>query len=85
MNTQQSDFYLYHTSACHLCEEAEKIIYTVAQQLDLSYMKIDIADDDDLLDKYGIRIPVLFYVKNQAELGWPFDAEQARQFMVSSC
>ena len=83
MNSEEADFYLYHTSACHLCEEAEKIINTVVQQLDLSYMRVDIADDDDLLYAYGIRIPVLYRLKSQTELGWPFDIEQARQFMES--
>ena len=39
----------------------------------LEYEKIDIADDDALIEQYGVRIPVLRRLSDNAELGWPFD------------
>ena len=34
------------------------------------------ADDDDaLVERYGVRIPVLKEVSKDVELGWPFDAD----------
>jgi glutaredoxin len=61
---------LYSTTCCHLCEEAEAILREIGIEAD----HVDIADDDELLEKYGIRIPVLKRVDTGAELGWPFDA-----------
>ena len=34
---------------------------------------IDIADDDELVDLYGVKIPVLRCSNSQKVLCWPFD------------
>jgi len=68
---------LYSTTCCHLCEEAEAILREVGIEADY----VDIADDDKLLEKYGIRIPVLKRVDTGAELGWPFDAVAVLRFL----
>jgi len=68
---------LYSTTCCHLCEEAEAILREVGIEADY----VDIADDDELLEKYGIRIPVLKRVDTGAELGWPFDAVAVLRFL----
>jgi glutaredoxin len=69
---------LYGTAYCHLCDEAEAILREVGIAADY----VDIADDDELLEKYGIRIPVLKRVDTGAELGWPFDAEAVSRFLA---
>ena len=69
---------LYGTSYCHLCEEAEAIL----REAEVVAEHIDIADDDGLLEKYGVRIPVLRRIDNGAELGWPFDAASVAQFLA---
>jgi glutaredoxin len=71
------DIKLYGTTCCHLCEEAEAILREVGIEADY----VDIADDDELLEKYGIRIPVLKRVDTGAELGWPFDASAISLFL----
>ena len=71
------DIQLYGTTFCHLCEEAEAILLEVGIEADY----VDIADDDELLEKYGIRIPVLKRVDTGAELGWPFDAVAVLRFL----
>lgn len=67
---------LYGTSACHLCEMAEQYVQSAIQQYmpqgTISFEKVDIVLDDDLLGKYGLTIPVLKRLDNQTELGWPF-------------
>lgn len=68
---------LYGTSCCHLCEEAEAIL----RQIGIAATHIDIADDDALLEKYGVRIPVLQRMDTGAELGWPFDAAAVLRFL----
>ncbi|MFZ3017341.1 MAG: glutaredoxin family protein [Gallionella sp.] len=73
-----SGLVLYGTTYCHLCEEAEAVL----NEAGVSAVYIDIADDDGLIDSYGTRIPVLRRVDDGAELGWPFDAEAVRRFLV---
>ncbi len=59
---------LLTTAGCHLCEQAEAILNT----LNVDVNKIEIGDDDDLVERYGTRIPVLKFADNSI-LNWPFD------------
>ena len=68
---------LYGTRFCHLCEEAEAVVRQC--QVEANY--IDIAQDDELLEKYGIRIPVLQRMDTGDELGWPFDVAAVSRFL----
>ena len=67
----------YGTTCCHLCEEAEAVLREVGIEADY----VDITGDDELLEKYGIRIPVLKRGDTGAELGWPFDAVAVLRFL----
>lgn len=69
---------LYGTAFCHLCEQAEAVLREIGIEADY----IDIADDDELLEKYGIRIPVLKRADTGTELGWPFDAVAVSRFLA---
>lgn len=71
---------LYGTSHCHLCEQAEALL----RQLGCDARHIDIVEDDALLERYGVRIPVLLRTDTGAELGWPFDAAAIRDFLGNS-
>ncbi|MBI5889951.1 MAG: glutaredoxin family protein [Nitrosomonadales bacterium] len=71
------DIKLYGTGFCHLCEEAEAILR--AMGIEAEY--IDIADEDGLTEKYGVRIPVLQRADTGAELGWPFDVAAVSRFL----
>lgn len=64
------DGVLYTTSGCHLCERAEALIHNM---LGISVRLVDIADNTDLLERYGIRIPVLRRWDGAEELDWPFN------------
>ena len=68
---------LYGTEFCHLCDEAKAILRETGIEADY----VDIADYDELLETYGIRIPVLKRTDNGAELGWPFDAVIVSRFL----
>lgn len=68
---------LYGTSCCHLCEQAEQMLH----QAGVVAEPVDIAEDDDLLERYGVRIPVLRRGDSGAELGWPFDAASVIRFL----
>jgi glutaredoxin-related protein len=69
---------LYGTTFCHLCEEAEALLHEIGVAAD----HIDIAEDDALLERYGMRIPVLQRLDTGAELGWPFDAAAVSHFLA---
>ena len=76
-------FILYSTSGCHLCEIAHGMIeQALAGRPDHACVEVDIADDDALFGRYGIRIPVLLHPDGR-ELGWPFDDAELDAFMSS--
>jgi hypothetical protein len=71
---------LYGTVSCHLCDEAKAVL----QGACVCAAHIDIAVTEELLEKYGMRIPVLRRVDSGAELGWPFDAAAVTRFLARS-
>lgn len=76
-------FILYGTSGCHLCEIAHTMIEkALAGRPEHACGEVDIADDDALFERYGIRIPVLLHPDGR-ELGWPFDEAELGAFLGS--
>ncbi len=69
---------LYGTPNCHLCEQAEAVLQASGMEAE----HIDIAQNDALLEKYGVTIPVVKREDTGAELGWPFDVTAARIFIL---
>lgn len=59
---------LYSTTACHLCDEAELLL----NHAKLEWQTIEITDNDELLDRYSLKIPVLYNRVTKRELCWPF-------------
>jgi hypothetical protein len=65
---------LYTTLGCHLCEQAEQMLLAVLPQFPaLDLLAIEISDDPALVQRYGLRIPVICLSGATEELGWPFD------------
>ena len=77
-----AQFQLFHTSGCHLCEEAEAMLLPMAEKLGVTVSRVDIAEEDALVEAYGMRIPVVRNVASGRELGWPFEPEQLYSFLV---
>ncbi len=71
---------LYITSGCHLCDQAEAL---VRRHADMVVGLVEIADDAELLERYGIRIPVLRRWDTGRELDWPFDAAAVRRLVLN--
>jgi len=70
-------FNLYSSDGCHLCELAMAICqpFMINHQFNI----IDIVEDEALVERYGVHIPVLERVdehNNNKELYWPFNADQ---------
>lgn len=80
---------LYTTAGCHLCDQAEALIWPQLASGQWQLQSVDIAQSDELIERYGVRIPVVAKMaeddpsKVEAELGWPFDAHQLAQFLRS--
>ena len=70
---------LYQRDNCHLCDLALEIL-AAAQIPDFESVFID--DDAVLEARYGLRVPVLRNEASGAELGWPFDIERLRTFLL---
>ena len=76
-----SSLVLYSTIGCHLCEQALELIGPLLGSND-DIEEIDISDSDALMERYGIRIPVIVRCDTHAELGWPFGKQQFVDFMA---
>jgi len=77
------EYYLFGTSGCHLCEQAESLINKTVSPI--NFQQKDIVENQQWIDKYAIRIPVLYHIKSRQELGWPFDAITLQQFIDKVC
>ncbi|WP_237442674.1 glutaredoxin family protein [Sinobacterium norvegicum] len=73
--------YLYTTLGCHLCELAVAELAPLLERYDIALMPVEIADDDALVECYGMRIPVIRLEGVDVELGWPFDSGLAEQYL----
>ncbi len=62
---------LYTTAGCHLCELAKAMLIRLQTEPIYSVDEIEIGDDDNLVEQYGIRIPVILFPDNST-LNWPF-------------
>ena len=71
-STLMTQLVLYTTSNCHLCEQALAFLINLKNQHRINWLIKEISDDDELIEKYGIRIPVIQRIDNLAELNWPF-------------
>ena len=60
---------LYAKTDCHLCNVAIELL----KQFDLSLSIIDIQSQEELMERYGLLIPVVLF-EDGTSLNWPFDA-----------
>ncbi|TQV81575.1 glutaredoxin family protein [Aliikangiella coralliicola] len=78
---------LYTTAGCHLCEQVEAMMEYLIQNDDMvahnfDMLPVEIAGDEALVERYGIRIPVL--ASSTKELGWPFELEELREWLIAT-
>lgn len=63
---------LLGTEGCHLCDEAQALCMRLQGTLNCDLFVEDIALSAELVERYGLIIPVLLHEESQAELRWPF-------------
>ena len=66
---------LLGTDPCHLCDKLKRELdsYQMFSKIPFNYTVIDVVDDDELYDKYELKIPVILHQHSQMELYYPFD------------
>ena len=74
---------VYSGPNCHLCEQAKAILYPLLTERGWELLEVNIQGDEELKEKYGIRIPVVA-LPNGEEKGWPFTAGQIGR-LIDSC
>lgn len=77
-----SCYTLYSTWGCHLCEAAEALLQAAGLAGELQV--VDIIDDEQLLTRFRVHIPVLGGTDpqgNESLLYWPFDAAALQQWL----
>jgi glutaredoxin len=72
-----SEVILYTQPDCHLCDLAVQML----EQCGVGWREVDIETDPELMQKYGIRVPVLYRPDVERELNWPFTAETVKAFV----
>lgn len=73
---------LYGTYGCHLCEEAHQLLAQAVADRPVDIEEVDILDDPELEQRYGVRIPIVREPVGGAELGWPFDHARLAEFLA---
>ena len=74
------DVTLYTKAGCHLCEAAEALLARLAAEYPLTLTRVDIAQDEALLARYGERIPVLRL--GETELAAPISEFKLRRALA---
>jgi hypothetical protein len=70
---------LYQRDDCKLCDEAVALLARVRAP---EFESVWIDGDAALEARYGVRVPVLRDEASGRELGWPFDADALRRFLM---
>ena len=73
--------YFFTTEGCHLCDQAEQLLLSITSEITFECEVVDIAESDELIKKYGTKIPVLKKKENHEEKNWPFNQAQIIQWL----
>jgi len=57
---------------------------SLQESYELDWQTVEIANNDDLINQYGTRIPVIQNINNKAELAWPFNRESILDFIMQN-
>ncbi|MDM5451474.1 glutaredoxin family protein [Peribacillus simplex] len=66
---ESNAFVLYSREKCPLCDKAKRILEEVKFESGIGYKEIDIHTDDDLVEKFGLMIPVVEWKDDIVQFG----------------
>ena len=76
-----TNLYFYITDNCELCEQAEQVLVRTPLDTPMPVDVVDISESEELVEKYGERIPVLRMEPQGKELDWPFTSDDVIAFL----
>ena len=65
----KGNFILYTKDKCHLCEKAKRELQKARESIPFQYEEVDIETSDELIEKYGLMIPVLMLEGTMIQYG----------------
>lgn len=65
---------LMSTSHCHLCEQAETLLFGLVTKYNIDWVVVEIFGDSMLYERYATTIPVLINLNTNQEICWPFSS-----------
>jgi glutaredoxin len=68
---------LYTRADCHLCDQ----VIMMLDRVGVHWRPVDIEDDPELVELYGLRVPVLRCPDTGRELFYPFDERKLAMFV----
>ncbi|MDX1590145.1 MAG: glutaredoxin family protein [Oleiphilaceae bacterium] len=80
----ESTLSFFITEHCELCEKAEAVLMATPIEDPIPVDVVDIAESQELVDRYGTRIPVLRRESDGAELNWPFTEADVVRFVTNA-
>ncbi|KGP72878.1 glutaredoxin [Pontibacillus yanchengensis Y32] len=60
---------LYGKKDCHLCEDAKAVLKELQGEFDFTIKELDIYEDDRLLERYQVMIPVVEIDGEEVDFG----------------
>lgn len=64
-----TEIIFYSRQGCHLCEKAKHELLELKKEIDFSLEEKDIAESDELTERYGLMIPVVVIDGDEAGYG----------------
>ncbi|NNK32825.1 MAG: glutaredoxin family protein [Xanthomonadales bacterium] len=75
----QTALVLYTRRDCHLCDLAAQML----NHARIAWRPVDIDCDEDLVERYGLCVPVVAHPEIGRELTYPFTREELLRFAAS--
>jgi glutaredoxin len=72
---------LYGKKECCLCDEAMELLEKVRLSVPFELNKIDISDNPELLQEFGLKIPVIF-VDGQRVFNYRVNENKLRSLLI---
>jgi glutaredoxin len=60
------DVTLYTRPGCHLCQDAKALLQPLLSEFDATLREVNIEEDPELQQRYGLDIPVIFLGSRKA-------------------
>jgi thiol-disulfide isomerase/thioredoxin len=74
---------LFGRPGCHLCDDAAPAVDAMARATGARFVRVNIEENDDLLRRYGLEIPVV--AVDGVEVGHaPLDLERVRAVLEAA-